>query len=344
VDLALEGFDRRQCCNFLYAMGVEMKVGAKRVVDLAARPELRRYLSCLLAGVILMGASLSVTPQTVAAKPGYSVHPASKYRAFSVRGTHGSDVYVSVSAEGLVEVSVFQLRNSGLVEYAVRGSYEDDQVEARLPGIGRIKMRWEPSGKPEVTDEPQGDCEGRKALIQEGIFVGIFSFRGERSYTEAKVKRVGGRTIQTFREVCKGPNAGPQPSTSSEEILNAYSRGSGTGVIGFEAWSKEEWGSRIEGFEAVLIERRRGLRIRRFTFAGGEPVAGQFMFDNRARSAFVAPPSPFHGSAELTNSTSEPWTGTLSVPFLGVGWVPLAGPGFKGKLTHRGDELSPLGA
>jgi hypothetical protein len=321
-----------------------MRAGAKRTGDTAAWPGLRMYLSCLLAGVVLMGAGLCVEPQNAAARPGYSVYPASKYRAFSVHGTHGSDVFVSVGPGGLVEVSVFQLRNSGLVEYAVRGSYEDDQVKARLPGLGRIRMRWKPSGKPEVTDEPQGDCEGRKALIQEGIFAGIFSFRGERSYTEAKVKRVAGRTIQTFREVCKGPDAGPQPSTSSEEILNAYNRGSGTGVIGFEAWSKEEWGSRIEGFEAVLIERRRGLQIRRFTFAGGEPVAGQFMFDNRARSAFVAPPSPFQGSAELTNSTSGLWTGNLSVSFLGVGRVPLAGPGFKGELTHRGDALSPLGA
>jgi len=73
------------------------------------------------------------------------------------------------TAEGLAEVSVFQFRYSGLVEYAVRGSYEDDQVKARIPGIGRIKMRWKASGKPEVT--------------------------------EAMVKRVEGRTIQTFREV-----------------------------------------------------------------------------------------------------------------------------------------------
>ena len=149
-------------------------------------PWLKWCMSYLLAGVLLVGISLSVGTQNATAKPGYSVHPASKYRAFLVHGTHGSDVYVSVSAEGLVEVSAFQLRNSGFVEYTARGSYADDQVKARLPGVGRIKMRWKPSGKPEVTDEPQGDCVGRRALIQEGIFVGSFSFRGERSYTESK--------------------------------------------------------------------------------------------------------------------------------------------------------------
>jgi hypothetical protein len=296
----------------------------------------------MLAGVLLI--SLCVGPQNAFAKPGYSVYPASKYQVFSIHGTHGSEVFVAVSPGGLVEVTVFQLRKSGIVEYAVRGSYEDDQIKARFPGLGRIKMRWKPSGKPEVTDEPQGDCVGRKALIQEGRFVGRFSFRGERGYTEAKAKRVEGRTIQTFREVCKGTDAGPQPSTSSEEILTADNRGDGKREIGFEAWSKEEWGSRIEGFEAVLIERRRDIGIRRFTFSGGEPVAGQFIFDNQARSALVAPPGPFNGSAELTDSPSERWTGNLSVSFLGVGRVSLAGPGFKGELTQRGDELSPIDA
>jgi len=205
-------------------------------------------------------------------------------------------------------------------------------------------MSWRPSGKPEVSREPQGDCEGRKALVQQGVFVGNFSFRGEQNYTQAKVKRVEGRTIQTFREVCKGTDAGPQPAALPEEILTADNLGSGGRSIGFQAWSKTEWGSRLEGFEAVLIEQRRNLEIRRTTFAGGEPVAGQFRFDNHAQTALVAPPSPFHGSAELANSSSVPWTGDLSASFIGVGQVPLAGPGFNAKLTHKGAELMPLGS
>jgi hypothetical protein len=298
----------------------------------------------MVAGVIALGLlGFGARPQKAAAEPGYSVHPASKYRAFSVRGTHGGEVFVSMGSGGVVEVSVFQLRKSGMVEYAVRGSYTDDHIKARFPGLGRLDMHWRPSGKPEVTQEPQGDCNGRKALVQQGAFAGSFSFRGEQNYTRVKVKRVKGFMLQTFREVCKGPNAGPQPPVS-EEILTAEGRRSDGRMVGFEAWSKEEWGTRIQGFDATLIERRRNLGIRRTTFAGGEPVAGQFMFDNQARTALVAPPSPFDGTAELTNSSSDPWTGDLSVSFLGFGRVPLAGPGFNAQLTQTGAELSPVGS
>ncbi len=306
---------------------------------------MRRMKTAQVVGLIALGLlSFSVRPQNADAVPGYSIHPASKYREFFVRGSHGSELFVSVSVGGIAEVSVFQWGKSGSVEYAVRGSYTEDHIKAQFPGLGHLDMRWQPSGRPEVSDEPQGDCKGRKSLDQQGVFVGGFSFRGERNYTAVKVRRVKGFTSQTFREVCKGPNAGPQPPTVSEEILTADRRKSNEREVGFEAWSKEEWGTRIQGFEATLIERRRNIGIRRTTFAGGEPVAGQFVFDNQAQTASVAPPSPFHGTAELMNSSSSPWTGDLSVPFLGLGQVALAGSGFDGQLTHKGAELSPVGS
>jgi hypothetical protein len=279
-------------------------------------------------------------PRAASAKPGYTVHPASQYRFFHSLGVHGTDITVSASADGWVEISALQLRRSEAAEYSARGSVTPRRIKARFGSIGHIDMGWTPTSKQEVTSEPQGDCRGRKALIQQGIWEGSFSFRGERGYTKADVKRVSGIAVHSFREVCKGPDAGDENFTPPEEILRAYSR-RGRHEVDFQAATRAARGGRIEEFNAALTERRPKLFIRRSTFAGGGAVVGQFGFDGTG-SARVAPPEPFLGSAELDQTAAETWTGDLIVPFLGVGLVALAGPDFRASLYRSGGAIGPF--
>jgi hypothetical protein len=302
---------------------------------------LRHQLLALLlgAGAALCAIAAHGAPASRAAT-GYTVYPAAKYRTFHIRGTHGTNIAVYARGE-MIEVLVFQLRRSGLAEYRVQGTSANDHIKARFPGLGHIDMRWKPSGKKKITSEPQGDCKGRRALVQEGSFVGDFSFRGEGGYTEGKIARVKGLSIRSFREVCKGLDAGPEPSIQPEEALLAYVSNAQR-KVSFQASARESPGGRIEEFEAGLIERRPNLVIRRFTFGGGEPIAGRFTFDHGTGTAKVTPPEPFLGSADLNSAADEPWTGDLAVPFLGVGKVRLAGSGFKARLTRRDGGVMPL--
>ena len=275
------------------------------------------------------------------AAPGYTIHPAVKYRTFHIHGSHGTDISVFANERGLVEVFVLQLRRWGLVEYVARGSTANDHVRARFRGLGHVDMRWKPTAEPEVTSEPQGDCRGRKAMIQPGFFVGSFSFRGEDGYTEGKATKVSGLAVHSFREVCKGSDAGPESAAPPEEALLAYEKDARR-ELEFRASARAARGGRIEEFQAALTEHRPNLTIRRVTFGGAEPAPGQFTFDHAAGSASVAPPDPFLGSAELNATSNEPWSGDLTVPFLGAGRMALAGPGFRASLTQRVGGIPPL--
>jgi len=304
---------------------------------------LRYRLLALLLGTGAAFCAIAVygAPASQAA-PGYTVYPAAKYRTFHIRGTHGTDIAVYARG-GRVEVLVFQLRRFGLAEYRVQGTSANDHLKARFPGLGHIDMHWKPSGKKKVTSEPQGDCKGRRALVQEGFFAGDFSFRGEGGYTEGETTRAKGLSIRSFREVCKGLDAGPEPSIQPEETLLAHGPNAQR-KVSFRASARESPGGRIEEFEAGLIERRPNLIVRRLTFGGGEPIAGQFTFDHSTGTASAAPPKPFLGSADLNPASDELWTGDLAVSFLGVDKVRLAGSGFKARLTKRGGGVMPLAA
>lgn len=164
---------------------------------------------------------------------------------------------------------------------------------------------------------------------------------GENGYTKADVKRISGIAVHSFREVCKGPDAGDEYSEPPEETLLAHSR-RGRREVDFQAATRAARGGRIEEFNATLTERRPKLFIRRSTFAGGGAVVGQFDFDATTGSARVAPPEPFVGTADLDPTAAETWTGDLIVPFLGVGPVALAGPDFSASLRRSGGAIGPF--
>jgi hypothetical protein len=305
------------------------------------KPELPTRLFALLVAALMASGIAMTQPHAASAKPGYTVYPASQYRFFHSQGSHGTDITVSANADGWVEIGVFQLRRSEVAEYFARGSVTPRRIKARFGNVGQIDMRWTPTSKREVTSEPQGDCRGRKALIQQGVWVGGFSFRGENGYTKADVKRISGIAVHSFREICKGPDAGDEYSEPPEATLLAHGR-RGRREVDFQAATRAARGGRIEEFNAALTERRPKLFIRRSTFAGGGAVVGQFDFDVTTGSARVAPPEPFVGTAELDPAGTETWTGDLIVPFLGVGPVALAGPDFRASLRRRGGSIGPF--
>jgi hypothetical protein len=200
-------------------------------------------------------------------------------------------------------------------------------------------MRFEPTSGFQVTQEPQGDSRGRKALIQQGELVGRFRIRAEQGFTEAKASRIDALTIHSFRETCKGANAVDEPAFVPETKLLAWTRVKGK-AVGFRASARDARGGRIEEFDGVVAEARGRLGIERRVYSSGGDIPGQFTFDQDAQSAVAAPPAPFLGSAELgaKGSPTRTWTGDLSASFLGVGKVSLAGLRFQGQLGGFGES------
>jgi hypothetical protein len=81
-------------------------------------------------------------------------------------------------------------------------------------------------------------------------------------------------------------------------------------------------------FVALTEETRESVQIARVVFGGGP--ASECPFAESPNPVTVTPSAPFSGTATLQRNAdgSTRWTGSLSVPMLGRGPVPLTGPAF----------------
>ena len=263
------------------------------------------------------------------------MHPAARYRVFALNGSNHFYVAAYVYNGDAVDVELINPRQQSTISYRVSAQVNGDLVRARIGRLGRFSMRFEPSGPFKPSTEPQGDCRGRRALVRDGVFVGRFALRGEQGFTTATATRARGLAIHSFREVCKGVDAGSEVERPETTLL-AHRSEPGR-KIDFRASTRVPPGGRITEFASVLTESSPGLEIERAVFGSGEATTGQFTFDRTTGTATVAPPGPFLGSAALppSDSSGGPWAGDLSAEFPGVGRIALAGPDFHAKLTER---------
>lgn len=274
-------------------------------------------------------ALLMVSP-SASAKSGYFVWPAGRESQVSVKGTNGFDVTVVRTAGWIELVASNGSTSASYVIRRRRRADSGDGIHATFPGLGRVSLRFRPSGK--VKREPSF-CRGRASIQRFGVFRGSIRFEGELGYTRVVTSRGRGYTYRSFREVCK--DSGHSTSTPGYS-LNSEARTQGR-AVSFSAFKPiPEWFYEDETtYLAGIWERRRGMIILRSAFASmprnGLAVAGPL---NRPDSVTVAPPPPFSGTASFHAPPGAPaeWTGTLAVDMPGAGTVPLTGPGFESEL------------
>jgi hypothetical protein len=304
----------------------------------------RRALTRLCTSILLSIPILVGGPGVAraSAKPGFTVIPPGQYAAFSLRGTKGFRISLFAYARQAT-LEAEQPREQASVVYRVRRHGRQGRINARFGRLGSIHMRWQPTEAFEASSEPQGDCRGRRPLVQRGFFVGRFAFRAEGAFTEARAARVPGLKVRSFRNVCHGPGAGSEPARQPEETLLAVSR-QGRRSVRFRTSSRASGGGRIEEFEGDVAERIGGLSIDRSVLTGGAAAQGEFSFEPTARTARVEPPVPFVGSGALNEAVAgEDWTGDLAVKFPGLGRISLAGSGFEAQLTAEDGGLKSFG-
>lgn len=285
-------------------------------------------LSLLAAAAIGTGLA---QPQDIAAKSGYFVFPAYRESQLTVKGTHG--FVISVTQTGH-DVSLEASQGSATAIYILPvKNPARDGIRAKFPGVGRVSVRFHPSGEPRHSP-PFPGCRGGEEVLQRGTFSGTIRFRGERGFTRVAVENARGTIRHASKEVCKngGGNFKPEPSYS----LDAHARSHGR-TIGFSAlqtYAGSETDRRATYFASTL-ERRQGMLISRVAIAhAGLSTFAVMGPPTRPDAASVAPPAPFHGTATYAGTVNgqADWQGTLAVDLPGVPGVQLAGPPFSSSL------------
>jgi hypothetical protein len=291
--------------------------------------------------------TLAVLPASATAKPGFRIEGPQRWSTFELPASNGYRIRVSAVPGGkkpYPNINIFASKGQRYtVAYLARGISEDGAIKAKLPGVGRIGVRFEQTG---VTREAVADnCKGRAGLIRHGFFRGTIEIHGEHGYTSVHRDSARGEITQSFRQVCDqdgfgggGPELGKYPQL---EYLSA-GRGDGRRALGFSA-SRFDFGPKFGGpstsFSASSSLRRHGLYVVSSAFGESDEPQSFLAPDPGAalEDASVAPPAPFEGSAtfHLDSPASSSWAGTLSVELPGVGKVALAGPGFWSALCEE---------
>jgi hypothetical protein len=231
--------------------------------------------------------------------------------------------------------------------YAVRPqkSIDSGVLRASFGAIGRINLRFRPSGKTKV-GHTEKHCRGRSPQTEFGVYRGTMSLRGEHGYFRIHAHRASGTRSQTFRLSCARGQAVKDKARSLYEsaapvqgffvssaggsiaLLLAVSRRDGRYVY-LRAAHMQGDGPGAE-VQAGAVEREPGMAIGRSAVSeGGEGTLLTSLPGVHPATATLAPPAPFHGTADLveSSSTSHSWTGSLGVSFPGLD-LPLTGSSF----------------
>jgi hypothetical protein len=248
--------------------------------------------------------------------------------------------------------------------YMARARTSRKRLEARFGKLGRIDVRFHPSGR--VTyGKRHRHCRGPdRYTTKYGVFAGTVRFRGEDAYTTAKARRVKGKVVApavlncadfifggrraTIWDALTSPSTMTFASRPSPEAISSIDlrsvpklphllggRGRRTALhadwrLGVEAqaFAALQRGHRRPVFFAGTLQARERLAIVRLAAAVGTPA--DLLASDSLGAATVTPPAPFGGEGSFRHHDDgeKSWTGSLAVSFPGAPSVPMTGPQF----------------
>jgi hypothetical protein len=283
------------------------------------------------------------------AKPRFEVHERALRLSLKLKASNGYEGWITT--EGHRRVTLTLQKGNTLLEARAGGRVTRHGIEARFGELGRISVRFR--GRPFDSGFRKGEqrCRGRKSALEAGVFSGTIRFRGENGFTRVDARRATGYVERHYRRVCLRDSRGDSLSAALESLfgairltdLHASGRVDRANVV-FEAIAIDfspifGRGTPLEYLvSARTVERREGVRLTRKVSA--EAGDGSFLFPDKKgetpRSATVAPPSPFTGTAKYLKEPGFPasWIGPLSARLPGAGLVALTGPGFRADICR----------
>ncbi len=283
-----------------------------------------------LASAIVITA---VLPAPAMASPGHFTLPATHHSEFTLPASNGYQLRVIESSNR--QISLTAKNGSSSVTYQVRGRMtEQDQIEAKLPGVGRISMRFEQAGRTKHAP-PIDNCKGDGSDTERGVFRGTIIFHGEKGFTRARAHRASGTVHDSAKEICAREKEGKgDPSFHITSLAATALHAKGLLSL-FAVQFSSGSAPTATAYSASLLQLKSRMSIVRTvsryasgkSFTLGEP-------SRRPTTASIAPPSPFSGAAnfQLESNSTASWTGPLSVDLPGFGPVGFAGSKFSAEL------------
>jgi hypothetical protein len=265
--------------------------------------------------------------------------------SFRLPGTHGYGIVLSGHDQTVILSATHPSHppraRGGFSTYIARGRANSTRVEATFGDLGRVAVKFHPSGKVKL-GRSLGHCPGRsRKVTRYGYFAGDVHFTGEGGYTSVHAHRVKGEIVSRPSLICRiigsilggGPLGTSPPANKSKGKETSLTAAFESGVTGteFKATTNRLGQTR---FNAVTERTVGRLGIYRGAFA--KAPSEDFDFDSKLSFGSVAPPFPFAGTASLQRNPdgTKSWTGPLSVSFPGESNVPLTGPQFKAQLSQ----------
>lgn len=321
----------------------------------------RGRISLVAVGLVVAAVLIAATGMGQAKPPGdgkFEVQQALTAGYLPLGKERGYELALSMPSDRVVILSAVRTErlkdehfSARYSVYAVRnlGSLERGVVRARFGSLGRVSLRFRPSGRIRRSD-PRSGCEGGALTARHGKFVGRLSFRGEGSYFHVASPKGTGYVGHSPRLRCEQGKAEEHPPRSlrayaapslvfSDEhsiaLLYASTRSHGR-YVGISAMHREGSAPGAD-VELRIVEPRRGMAIGHGAFLDGPP--GTLLTTRpggHPATATLAPPAPFHGEASYSEE-SDAWTGNLGVEIAGLR-LSLTGPGFQVHLC----VVSPL--
>lgn len=267
---------------------------------------------------------------------------------FTLRASNGYQITVSADPTTGVRrfhrfVHLTAKGHGGTAEYNVHGTVTPTTIKADFGHLGRVSVRFEPSGRERNVRVPKKCMKERPRVVTSrlGKFVGTIKFRGERGYTRVSAHSAQGGTGDPLANTPKKLQCDFRESDAEREReLESVSLDGSPPGVGISVSALRLFGNfpNLIGsgkplppkgdrylFLVLASEKAGQMSILRTTGALGE--SQDFIFDNALTSATVRPPSPFTGSASFLRGAdgSTSWTGTLAVSLPGLGTVGLTG-------------------
>jgi len=247
-----------------------------------------------------------------------------------LQGSNGYRVNVSASHRHRVTVTV---RKGGLTsEYSVRGAMSGKYgANARLPGLGRVRFRFVPSGREGHIPAPPW-CEGPAGRVIFGFVQGRIRFTGEGGYTGVSVQRAKA-VVETWpKRRCRYLEEGGEGGSKAwMATFHAFDGGSSV-HFAFGRYKKNlRPRSKQVVFEVDASFFRRSVVIFHSVFVAADVSSFVLQDPEAAPENFtVTPPPPFSGTAtfQRTPESVFSWEGDLSIQFPGTAPIALAGPSF----------------
>lgn len=256
---------------------------------------------------------------------------------FGLTGAHGYSI--AVEARGsTATITVSHRHTMATTTYIARAKVSATAVRADFAGLGRVAVRFHPSGKV-TTSKPERGCKGPDRFTSRlGLFRGEFDFDGEGGYTSAHVHRARGTVTSPLSLNCsatplKPPRHAATLHAKRRHAKIAYLQAEAKSALGGTAFIAATARGRKAIYFATSEQSEGQVAVSRIAFALASPLT--FVFDNALSTAGVTPPVPFSGTATFQHNPdgAKSWAGSLAVSFPGAENVSLTGPQFTTHLT-----------